>query len=184
MKAIVQAIDDKIIDAEPALIISNNSHSPALEFAKQRNIPWRHLSRKTEGDEDKLDDALVSELKSKYVDLIILSGWMILIGPKTVSAYQNKILNSHPALFNTKHKGHTFYGDAIYKSVFEEGDAETGVTIHVADELFDNGKVLGEAKVQVLPNDTIESLKQRVQKEERALYIKIIKQIIDGTIKL
>lgn len=184
MKVIVEAIDKKIINAESALIISNNSHSPALEFAQQQHIPWKHLSRRTEGSEACLDDTLLKSMQAHDIDLIIMSGWMVLVGPKTVTAYKNKILNSHPALFSSQHKGHTFYGDTVYQAVFEAGDTETGVTIHIADEQFDNGKVLGEVRVPVLPEDSLESLKQRVQKEERILYIAVIKDICNGKITL
>lgn len=184
MQAIVDAIEQRQFIAEPVVVVSNNSQAPALEFARQKNIPYKHLSKKTEGSKDLLDHAILAELQKYAVNLVVMSGWMILLESQVLQAYKGRILNAHPALFSSPYKGKLYFGDAVHAAVLENKETKTGVTIHIADEEFDHGKVLAEKEVLVQENDTIETLRTRVQLEERKLYIELLKQISLGNIVL
>lgn len=184
VRAIVEAIEGEDLSALPAMIISNNSDSGALEYARQKGIPHRHLSRKTEGDEDGLDRAILMAMKEANVNLIIMSGWMILVGPRTTNEYRGRILNSHPALFSSEFKGKGFYGDNVHRAVLDARMKKTGVTIHVVDAEMDHGRILAEAEVPVHKRDTVETLRERVKSKEQKLYVEVLQKISVGAIRL
>jgi phosphoribosylglycinamide formyltransferase 1 len=178
MKAIVAAIQQKKLSAVPCIVISNNSDSGALQFAKENSIPFTHVSKKVAGGELEADEQICVALQKNKVDIVILSGWMQKIGPKTLEYYQDRILNSHPALFHSAYKGQGFFGDKVHNEVLRKKESKTGVTIHLVDEEYDHGSVLGEVEVSVELTDTVETLRDRVQTAERKLYIEVIDQII------
>jgi phosphoribosylglycinamide formyltransferase 1 len=180
MKAIIAAITNNGLDATPSVVISNNSDSGALLYAKENKIPYKHLSRKTEGSEEALDEAVCRELQQHKVDVVVMSGWMCLIGPKTLRAFEGKILNSHPALFSSPYKGKGYYGDIIHQAVLNNKEKETGVTIHYIDGTYDHGPVAAEERIAVQLNDTVDSLRQRVQERERVLYISVLQKLTLG----
>jgi phosphoribosylglycinamide formyltransferase-1 len=184
MQAIHFAIKNEDLAAEICTVISNNAGSQALTFAQENNIPSKYLSIKTEGSLEDLDRAILNELQDKAVNLVILSGWMLFLGPQTISRYEGRILNSHPALFSSPYKGKGFYGDKVHKAVLDAGEQTTGVTIHLVDAVYDHGQTLAEQIVEVKQDDTVESLRERVKKQEQQLYILVIKKILAGEIEL
>lgn len=181
MQAIVDACNSGYLQSKPALVISNNADSKALNRAVDANIDAVHISSKTNPDDE--DDAILSALKEHDVDLVILSGYMKKIGPKTISAYKDRILNIHPALL-PKHGGEGMYGPKVHETVLESGNKESGATIHIVDEIYDNGKIVNQVKVDVVDGETVESLRKKVLKAEHKLYPETIRQIETGEIDL
>lgn len=114
-----------------------------------------------------------SHLLEVQTDLIVLSGYMKKIGPATVTTFKDRILNIHPSLL-PKHGGKGLYGDKVHESVLASGDKVSGATVQLINEEYDEGPVLVQQEVPVLENDSVESLKQRVQKIEGSLYISAI----------
>jgi hypothetical protein len=100
-----------------------------------------------------------------------------------VTKYQNKILNIHPALL-PKFGGKGMYGMNVHKAVIESGETKSGVTVHLVDEFYDNGRILHQVEVPVLPDDTPETLQKRVLAVEHKVYVETLKKIINGTIIL
>ena len=171
------------LNAEPAVVISNNADAGALDYARDAGIPEFHLSSATHEDESVLDDAITDTLKSNAVDWVILAGYMKKIGPKLLEEFKGKIFNIHPSLL-PKHGGKGMFGFHVHESVLASGDTETGVTIHLVDGEYDQGRILAQEKIPVEVNDTPEVLAARVLKLEHQLYSETLQGVIEGRISL
>ena len=171
------------LDAEPAVVISNNAGAGALESARAAGIPAFHLSSATHEDESVLDNAITDTLKSNSVDWVILAGYMKKIGPKLLEEFQGKIFNIHPSLL-PKYGGKGMFGIHVHESVLASGDTKTGVTIHLVDGEYDQGRVLAQERVPVEDGDTPEVLAARVLKLEHRLYSETLQGVIEGRISL
>ena len=184
MRAIVAAIDDgRLAGALPAVAISNNSQSPALAFARETGIPAYHLSDHTHPEADTLDAAIAAALRRHEATLVILSGYMRKIGPRTLAAYEGRMLNIHPALLPA-FGGKGMYGDRVHAAVLAAQAAVSGATVHLVDAEYDHGRTLAQSRVPVFPDDTVQSLGERVRASEGPLYVEVLRGILDGTVRL
>lgn len=183
MQAIIDACKKGILKAKPVVVISNNSNSGAIERAKKEGLPYYHLSSFTHPDPVHLDKAILDVLKKHNVNLVILAGYMKKLGPLVLNEYKNRVLNIHPALL-PKYGGEGMYGKRVHEAVLKAKEKVTGVTIHIVTEEYDKGPILNQVMVEVLENDTVETLAERVLKVEHETYVKTIKMIEDGVIKL
>lgn len=175
-----QAILDRCLSGElPAhigVVISNNSGSGALVRARQANIPTFHMSGKTHPDPDDLDAAMVRVLKQHHVNVVALAGYMKKLGPRLLSAFEQRVINVHPSLLPA-FGGKGMYGLRIHEAVIASGAQFTGVTVHLADGEYDRGPILMQEIVPVLPDDSPESLSARVLAVEHRLYPAAIRSI-------
>ncbi len=183
MQAIVDACRDGRLHAEPAVVISNNSESTSLERARQEGIPGYHLSSATHPDPADLDAAITRTLEEHGVDLVILAGYMKLLGPLTLARYRGRILNIHPALL-PKFGGKGLFGKKVHEAVLAAGERVTGVTIHLVDERYDAGPIIAQRQVQVMPGDDADTLAARVLETEHVLYAETLERIVQGEINL
>lgn len=183
MQAIIDSIKSDRLDAKPAVVISNNSDSIAIQRAIKEGIPWYHLSSKTHPDPNQLDGTILEVLEKYETDLVILAGYMKKIGDKTLDAFRGQILNIHPALL-PKFGGKGMFGKKVHQAVIAAGEKESGATVHLVDGQYDHGPVLAQKKVPVLEDDTADSLAERVLKVEHQLYSETIADIIAGKISL
>ena len=168
LQAVIDAIDAGTLPARLVLVISNNSQALALQRATERGIATMHLSNHTHPQPAELDATMTDVLKTSNPDWILLAGYMKRLGPKTLAAFRNKIINTHPALL-PKHGGRGFYGRKVHQSVLDAGDTESGVTVHLVEGEYDSGPILSQIRVPVIDEDTVQSLEQRVQTAERKL---------------
>jgi phosphoribosylglycinamide formyltransferase-1 len=182
-RAIVAAGRKGELRTNPVLLISNNGDSPALAWARENKIGAQHISAKTEGSDAEADAAIAAALSMAGADLVILAGYMRKLGPETLGVFKNRILNVHPALL-PKFGGTGMYGRKVHEVVLASGDTESGVTIHVVDEVYDHGKIVAQDKVPVQAGDTPETLAARVQAREQTLYVEVLKKIFSGEIDL
>ncbi len=183
MQSIIDACKSGDIDAAPSVVISNNSKCGAIERAETEDIAHYHLSTKTHPDPAELDAAMLDALKQHDTDLIILAGYMKKVSPAVVHKYSGRILNIHPALL-PKHGGEGMYGINVHTAVIAAGDKESGASVHLVDEEYDRGEVLGQITVPVLEDDTPETLAARVLEKEHVIFPDTIKRIASGEIKL
>ena len=183
MQSIIDACKAGTLAASPVVIISNNADSGALQRAAAEGIAARHISSASEGGEENADRAIAGTLGEYEVELVVLAGYMKRIGPRTLSAFSDRILNIHPCLL-PKYGGQGMYGMRVHQAVIESGDTESGVTIHLVNEEYDQGAILAQEKVPVLQGDTAQSLAERVLQLEHRLYPQTIANIIDGRISL
>lgn len=157
---------------EVALILSNKPDAYVLERAKKYDVPSVVFNR------NELKDMTVLDiLKSHSIDFIVLAGFMNLVPENLVKAYPNKIVNIHPALL-PKFGGKGMYGDHVHKAVRESGDVETGITIHLVNEKYDEGQIIFQASCPVDENDTPATIAEKVHQLEHANYPKVIEKVL------
>ena len=183
MQAIIDACKEGRLDAEPRVVISNNSGSTALQRAKNEGIPAYHLSQKAHPGPGQLDRAILDTLVKHGVNMMVLAGYMRLLGPLTVSRFPGRILNIHPALL-PKFGGKGLFGKAVHEAVLAAGERVTGATVHLVDERYDHGPVIAQSRVPVMTNDTVETLSERVLEREHELYVETLWKIERGEIDL
>ncbi|MBA4390952.1 MAG: phosphoribosylglycinamide formyltransferase [Syntrophus sp. (in: bacteria)] len=183
MQAIIDACKSGQLKATPAVVISNNGDSTTLARAKTEGIPRYYMSGKTHPGPGELDQAILDAFLRHSVDIVVLAGYMKKLGPKTLSRFQGKILNIHPALL-PKFGGEGMYGMNVHKAVIAAGERESGVTIHLVDEQYDTGAIIAQARVPVMPDDTPETLAARVLEQEHLLYPETLQRIVIGELHL
>jgi len=183
VQAILDACREGRLDAEPCVVISNNSDAMALDRAMAARVPAFHLSSHIHPDPARLDEAILAVLEKHRVNVIVLAGYMKKLGPNTLARYRGRVLNIHPALL-PKFGGQGMYGHHVHEAVLAAGEKESGATVHIADEEYDRGRILAQKKVPVMADDTSESLAERVLEVEHQLYAETLQRIATGEIKL
>jgi phosphoribosylglycinamide formyltransferase-1 len=183
LQAVIDAIESRDLPAEIAIVISNNSHSRALERAVRHALPRAHLSSFTHHHERDLDAAICHALLLRKTNLVLLAGYMKKLGPVTLKAFRGRVINTHPALL-PKHGGQGMYGSRVHEAVLKSGEKVTGVSVHVVDSDYDTGRALAQREVRVEPGDDVRSLTARVQKAEREFLVDVLRQIAAGTLAL
>ena len=176
LQAIIDACAQGRISGRVVAVISNNSGSGALRRAAAAGIETVHLSSVTHASGDALDAAMCDTLQRACAEVIFLAGYMKRLGPRTLAAFPARVLNTHPALL-PKFGGQGMFGDRVFEAVLAGGESESGVSVHLVDAEYDTGAVVRQERVPVLPGDTVESLKARVQACEREAVVKTLAAI-------
>jgi len=183
LQAIIDACAQGRINGRVLAVISNNSGSGALRRAAAAGIETFHLSSITHPSGDSLDVAICDALQRARADVIFLAGYMKRLGPRTLSAFPARILNTHPALL-PKFGGQGMFGDHVFEAVLAGGEPESGASVHLVDAEYDTGAVVCQERVRVLPGDTVASLKARVQACEREAVVKTLAALASGELVL
>lgn len=183
MQAIIDACKNGNLHAAPVVVISNNGSSGALDRAENERIPAYHLSSKNYPDAAQLDQVISDTLQKHAVDLVLLAGYMKILGPITLGHFPGRVINIHPSLL-PKYGGVGMYGKRVHEAVLAAGDTETGVTVHLVDGKYDTGTILAQRKVSVKKEDTAESLAERVLSVEHEFYVETLNSILSGGIKI
>ena len=176
MQAIIDACREGKLAMQPVVIISNNAASNTLRRAKKEKIPAYHLSKKTHPDPQELDIVIRDTLINHQVDLVVLAGYVKKVATQTIKSFKNRILNIHPALL-PKYGGQNMYGLNVHRSVIENQETKTGITIHLVDEKYDHGSILATTEIPVHPEDTAETLQKKVLGREHSFYVDILAKI-------
>ena len=181
MRAIMAAIQSGELDARTGLVVSNRKDAGALAFARDRGAPTLFIP--TLPDPDVADARLAQALVGAEVELVVLSGYLRKLGPKTLSAFRNRILNIHPARL-PDFGGQGMYGRRVHEAVLAAGVTHTGATVHLVDEEYDHGPVIAQTSVSLEPGDTAESIERRVMAAEPALFVDTLRRIAGGELRL
>lgn len=182
LQAIINAIEKGELNCEIVFVLSNNSDAGALEIARNKNIPALHLSEKKFHKEN-FEESLIDLLNQYKPDLIVLAGYMKLVPERVIEIYKNRIINIHPALL-PKYGGKGMYGMNVHRAVFEAGEKESGVTVHLVNEKYDEGKILYQEKVDISDCKSAEEVAEKILKVEHRIYPEVIQKIIEGKILL
>jgi phosphoribosylglycinamide formyltransferase-1 len=174
MRAVVSAIEAGELDAQACVVISNRRGAPALAFGRDHGVETLFIP--TLPDADGADRSIASALSRAQVDWVLLAGYLRKLGPVTLAAFRDRILNIHPSLL-PKFGGQGMYGRRVHEAVIAAGDAESGASVHLVDEEYDHGAVLAQARVPVLAADTAETLERRVMAAEPGLYVELLKRV-------
>jgi phosphoribosylglycinamide formyltransferase-1 len=163
MLALLDAIRDGRLEAEAAVVISNVESAAGLVKARERGVETLVISHKSRTREEH-DREIVAELKRRDVELVCLAGYMRLLGSFFVRSFENRILNIHPSLLPA------FPGVDAQRQALAHGVKITGCTVHLVDEQLDHGPIVLQRTVEVLDDDTVESLSARILEQEHRIY--------------
>lgn len=174
LQAIIDNIEKGSLNAEIAVVISDQADAYALDRARKHKIPAVHVDAKKHKTKVAYDAALVEELKKRRTDLVCLAGFMRIITPVVIKALPNRIMNIHPSLLPA------FPGLHVQKKALDHGVKFSGCTVHFVDEGMDTGPIIIQAVVPVLDNDTEDGLSERILKQEHKIYSRAIQLFAEG----
>ena len=173
LEAILSAINNKKLSAEVSVVISNRENAYILTRAKNHNVPSLFISHKNKSREE-FDKNVTTILKQYNVELVLLIGFMRILSAEFCQAWRDRVLNVHPSLL-PKYAGGMDMN--VHEEVLKNGDHETGCTIHFVTETVDGGPVLVQKRCTVETNETMATLKLKVQALEGGAFIEAIQLI-------
>ncbi len=159
-------------EAEVALLVSNRASSGIFEYGPDFGVPTHLLPSGTHRDAG----YLLSLMSEHSIDLIVLAGYLKLIPPALVSAFPNRIINIHPSLLPL-YGGKGMYGARVHEAVLENGDQQSGITIHFVNEIYDQGEVILQEKLLVAPGWDAKQLQQAIHRLEYEHFPKVVEKV-------
>ena len=176
--AIARAVKRGEIKATLSLLVCDNHKAGVIARAKRAGVRVALVKREDFPGKKEFEERILSHLKENKIELIILAGFMRLLGRILIEEYKNKILNIHPALLPA------FKGSQAIKDAFDYGARVTGVTVHFVDDKMDHGPIILQRSVAVEAGDTLESLEAKIHKIEHKLYPEAINLFVEGRLKV
>jgi phosphoribosylglycinamide formyltransferase-1 len=174
-RALAKAFQNRVLDAQPVIVLSDVEHAGILDLARTFEIPCHFVApgpyRTKMSPEAEIE--IVRLLRDAQVDFVVLAGYMRVIKEPLLNAFPGRILNIHPSLLPA------FRGLEAWRQAVEAGVSEAGCTVHLVDAGVDTGTILGQSRIPVLPDDTAESLHARIQVAEHELYPRIVREFAD-----
>ena len=165
LQALLDAQKSGILHSgEIVLVVSNNESAYALQRAAQAGVGTSIVTKKGCGSQAAFEDELARQLEHAHIDLIILAGFMSILTKSFTDRFPNRIINVHPSLIPS-FCGEGFYGLRVHQAALDYGVKVTGATVHYVNEIPDGGKILAQKAVDILPEDTAETLQRRVMEQ-------------------
>lgn len=172
LQSIIDSINHHELEAQISLVVSDNPNAYALKRAEANHIDTYIIQNKNFTQRD----LELSDVLSKYpIDLIVLAGYLKMIGPNLLEKYT--IINTHPSLL-PKYGGKGMHGMHVHQAVIDAQEKYSGATIHFVNQEYDKGNIISQTKVEVLPSDTAESLSQKVQAAEKIQLIQVLNRFV------
>ena len=181
--AILDAIRSGSLPARACLLISNRSDAGAHDVARAQRIPTVHCSRQQFASDAEFSDAMLALLRKHDADMVALAGYLKRVPVPVVAAFRQQIVNIHPALLPA-FGGHGMFGHRVHEAVLASGAKVSGATVHLVDEEYDRGPIVAQRCVQVLPDDTPETLAARVLTVEHILYPETLAAFARGCVRV
>lgn len=173
LKAIIEAIDERRLDATIAIVISNRANAPGLDHARAAGIETMVLAHRDFSTREEFDREMVTVLRDRRVDVVCLAGFMRLLSPVFVDAFPSRILNIHPSLLPK------YPGLHPQQQALDDGATVSGATVHIVNKDLDAGPIVSQREVPVLPGDSAETLAARILDVEHRLYPEAIQLVLD-----
>ena len=182
-----------LIDAEKAgkiphgkitLVVASNDSAYALERAENNGIETVVVKRKAYENQDAFDKAIVETLHAHNIDMVVLAGYLSILGETVIQAYRDRIINIHPSLIPS-FCGKDYYGLKVHEAALARGVKVTGATVHLVNEIPDGGRILKQKAVYIEDGDTAETLQRRVMEQAEWILLPeacedIAKQLDEG----
>lgn len=178
LKALIEAIKNKELNAKICIVISNNPKAYGLRIAETNSIPTKIIEPKQFNSLEEYEKIILNSLNQYQIDLLILAGYMKVLGPTLLKTFPNKIMNIHPSLLPS------FRGLHAQKQAIDFGVRWSGCTVHFVNEELDGGPIILQEAVPVLPKDTDDSLSERILVKEHEFYAKAIQLYAEGRLKI
>jgi phosphoribosylglycinamide formyltransferase-1 len=176
--AIIRAVKKGKIKANLSLLVCDNPQAAAIGRARRAEIKVALVKREDFAAKEDFEAKIIGHLEENKIDLIVLAGFMRLLGPALVSRYKGRILNIHPALLPA------FKGTEGIKDAFAYGVKITGVSVHFVDEAMDHGPIILQETVKIEEDDTRESLEKKIHKLEHRVYPQAVKLFVEGRLQI
>ncbi|HEX7478343.1 MAG TPA: phosphoribosylglycinamide formyltransferase [Polyangiales bacterium] len=178
LRSIQGAIDDGLCDARIVSVISDRASAAGLQFAAERGLPTSVVSMRDHADRSAWDVALTHKVAELDPELVVLAGFMRVVGAPLLQRFVRRIINVHPALLPL------FPGTNGPEQALAAGVRVSGCTVHIVDAGVDTGPIIAQGVVRVLPTDTVEALHERIQHAEHGLLPRVVDGISRGAITL
>ncbi len=176
-QSLIDAVNSGYLPAKLELLISDNPTAHALKRAKKAEVDTKLIYPSRYSTREDMEREILNELNKLGIDYIVLAGYMRLLSPLFVNEYRNRIVNVHPSLLPA------FPGDNSIQEAIDYGVKITGCTVHFVDEGVDTGPILLQRPVKVFENDTVDSLRGRIQKREWQVLPRVVRALVTGKIK-
>ncbi|MGV2942441.1 phosphoribosylglycinamide formyltransferase [Mesobacillus sp. LC4] len=173
-QAIAVAAQAGMLNVEISMLVCDKPGAFAVDRAEMLRIPALVISPKSYPSKAAYEAEILQKLAGLEIDMIVLAGYMRLIGPTLLEAYEGKIVNIHPSILPA------FPGKDAIGQALAAGVEKTGVTIHYVDEGMDTGPIIASAAVKVAPGETRESLQKKIQRIEHSLYPEVLEELLNG----
>ena len=178
LQAIIDASVGGALDAEVAVVVSDKAEAFGLQRARQAGIPALHVARADHADPAAFNEAIRDALLGAEVDFVVMAGYMRLLGKAVLDAFPIRVLNLHPAILPS------FPGAHGIADAFAYGVKVTGVTVHFANEVFDEGPIIAQQPVVVAEDDTVESLEAKIHAAEHELLPRALQLIVTDRVEI
>ncbi|NTW28124.1 MAG: phosphoribosylglycinamide formyltransferase [Coriobacteriia bacterium] len=178
LQAIIDASESGALAADVAVVISNSGSAYGLTRACEHSIPAVHVDRAAYASPAEHNAAIRDELLSHSVDWVVMAGYMRLLGAEVLDAFPNRVLNIHPALLPS------FPGAHGIADAFAFGVKVTGVTVHFANEVFDDGPIIAQRPIEIAEDDTLETLEAKIHAAEHELYPRVLQLIAKDRVEI
>lgn len=178
LQAIIDAIEAGTLDAEVAVVISDQADAFGLERARSAGIDAVWVDRSSFEGSSAYDHEIRKVLEAHGVELVVMAGYMRLLGTEVLDAFPDRVVNIHPALLPA------FPGAHGIPDAFEYGVKITGVTVHFANEHFDEGPIIAQEAVEIAADETLESLEAKIHAVEHRLYPHALQAIAEGRVRI
>jgi phosphoribosylglycinamide formyltransferase-1 len=177
LQSIINHIEQEGLPARIQIVVSNNAEAYGLTRARNHHIPCKVVKHQDYAGREDFDRELIRILKDAEVDLVVLAGFMRILTSSFLQAFENRIINIHPALLPA------FPGTHVQQKAIDYGVKFSGCTVHFVDEGVDTGPIIIQAIVPVLPDDTAQTLAARILMEEHKIYPQAIRYFAEGRIR-
>lgn len=171
-EALAHQFQAGLLPGELIFVFSDHHNAYVLERARRLNVCAFSFEVKEFANKAAYEKALLQLLQEQEIDLIVLAGYMRIIGQTLLSHFSNRILNIHPSLLPS------FPGLHGIKDAYEYGVKVTGVTVHLVDDGVDTGPIIAQEPVMILPEDSLESLEEKIHQTEHRLYPKVLRDVL------
>lgn len=165
LQALIDASErGEIENGRISCVVSSNPNAYAIERAKKHNIDYAVIRRRDYESLDSYDEALTALLLEKKADLVVLAGFMTILGDKVIKQFENRMINIHPSLIPS-FCGAGFYGLKVHETALARGVKVTGATVHFVNEICDGGPIILQKAVEISDDDTAETLQRKVMEQ-------------------
>jgi phosphoribosylglycinamide formyltransferase-1 len=178
LQAIIDATHEGRLDAQVAVVIANHEAAYGLERARKAGIDAVWIDASKYGDPGPYNHAIRETLDTHAVDYVVMAGYMRLLGTEVLDAYPDRVINIHPALLPS------FPGASGIRDAFDNGVKVTGVTVHFANEVFDDGPIIAQEAIEVAEDDTMESLEAKIHEIEHRIYPMALQYLAEGRVNI
>lgn len=176
LQSIIDATNENRLDAQVAVVVSNQEAAFGLERARKAHVPAVWVDRTAYTTFAEYNLTIRDVLREHEVDLVVMAGYMRLLGTEVLDAFPNRVLNIHPALLPS------FPGASGIHDAWEYGVKVAGVTVHFANERFDEGAIIAQEAIDVAGDDTVESLEARIHEVEHRIYPHVLQLIAEDRV--